>query len=150
MVQIVDSPLFPFVATFLFVFAIVFALLIKAKIFESRKANGAIAVSIGLFASAFPPLVEALQEIMPIAAMILVVLFFLMLVRELIGGKEGSDDTLPLIIVFAIVLLILAAFQDRIPNAFGIGSETIAGLAGIILIFLIFWFVYNRKVAEPT
>ncbi len=135
-----------FMTTFLFVFAIIYALLLKAKVIEYKNANIIIAAAIALFASLYQPLVNALQVFLPIAAIILVILFFIVFVKSLIGGEE---DAIPLLAVLVIALLLLGVFWGNIvallPMPLWLASDAIIWIIGIVIILLIFLVVYKHK-----
>lgn len=136
----------PFITTFMFVFAIIYALLLKAKVIEYKNANIIIAAAIALFASLYQPLVDALQVFLPIAAIILVILFFIVFVKSLIGGDE---DSIPLLAVLVIALLLLGVFWGNIialfPMPLWLASDAIIWIIGIVIILLIFLVVYKHK-----
>ncbi len=143
---ILDASMLPFITTFLFVFAIIYALLVKAKVIELKNANAIIAVAIALFASLQPWLVEIFQAFLPIAALILVLLFFVVFVRSLI---KGDGDVLPILAVLVIALLLLAAFWGRIVNMMPLpswlGADSIVWIIGIVIILLIFLAAYRQQ-----
>lgn len=136
----------PFVTTFMFVFAIIYALLVKAKVIEHRGANVGIAVALGLFASLYPPLVEIFQAFLPIAALILVLLFFVVFARDLV---KGDKDVLPILAVLVIALLLLGAFWGRLVNMMPLpswlGADSMIWIVGIVIILLIFLAAYRQQ-----
>ncbi len=135
-----------FITTFMFVFAIIYALLLKAKVIEYKNANIIIAAVIALFSALYQPLVAALQVFLPIAAIILVILFFFVFVKSLMGGGE---DAIPLLAVLVIALLLLGALWGNIvaliPMPLWLASDAMIWIIGIVIILLIFLVVYRHK-----
>lgn len=147
-----------FITSFLFVFAIVFALLIYSKIFkESRYAVAAIAAVIGFIAAAYKPFSAILQLFIPWAAGLLVVLFFIVFIREIFKKEPGKErDPWPAMVALAVSLLLVAAVGPELLRGFGlgmVGTETVLWIVGIIVILLIFWLALKRMqppTAPPT
>ncbi|MBI2075994.1 MAG: hypothetical protein HYT72_01960 [Candidatus Aenigmarchaeota archaeon] len=142
-------PLLPFadtsfIAAFLFIFAIVYALLDKAKVIEIKGANVAIAAVMGFFAASFAPLTQVLQSILPAAAIILVIVFFLYLGKKLVGGEQ---DTLPTLAVLSISLILLAVLWSRIAPMvpLPIDPNNMLWIIGVVIAVLIFAVAYRQK-----
>lgn len=135
----------PFIATFLFIFAVVYAMLVKSGVIDIKGANIAIAAVIGFFAASFPPLTQALQSILPAAAIILVIVFLLFLGKNLVGDKQ--EDTLPTLAVLAISLVLLAVLWNRIAPIvpLPIDSNSMLWIIGVVIVILIFAVVHRQK-----
>ena len=140
----------PVVGAFLFVFAIVLGLLTTAKLFDKRNVNVAIAAVFGLFSAIYEPFVSGIQTYLPIAAGVLIIIFFFALVRKLFGGDKESDkriDALPISIVLISLLIVLASQWDLVRGFLpaGLDAASVAWGIGIAAILIIFWAVYRHK-----
>ncbi len=147
-VTFISPDVLPFVSTFLFVFALVFGLLSYSKIGEfNKKVNALIALAIAGFSVLYEPLVLTLSQYMPIAAAVLIVLFFIALVKKIFEGKEKAKDTFPMLVSVAILLLLFGTFADRfvafIPGGFD--PSLVLWVIGIIFVLLFFWLIYKYK-----
>jgi hypothetical protein len=151
----IPPDLMAFATSFMFVFAIVFALLIYSQIFkESRYAVVVIAAVIGFIAAAYQPFSAVLQLFIPWAAGLLVVVFFLVFLRELFKREPGQKRNLwPVMVVLAISLLLLSATWPELAGYLGLGvrgTENVMWIVGIILIILIFWLALKEQTEGPT
>ncbi len=136
----------PQVTSFLFVFAIVYALLIFTGIFAAtRKAAALISIVIAFFAVMYSPLVSFLQELLPLASILLVVLFFIVFIKKLFIGGRGVSDTVPVTVVLAISLILLAVFWDSLAGYLPLPftSEIMLWVVGILIILLILFAAYS-------
>lgn len=138
----------PQITSFLFIFAIIYALLIFTGIFAAtRRAAALISIVIAFFAVMYSPLVSFLQGLLPIASILLVFLFFIVFIKKLFI-KEGIEvDALPLAVLLAVSLSLVGVFWNSIavslPAPFT--SDTMLWLIGIFIIILIFFAVYSHK-----
>ena len=138
----------PQITSFLFVFAIIYALLIFTGIFAAtRRAAALLSIVIALFAVMYSPLVLYVQGILPIASILLVFLFFIVFIKKLFIGEREISDTLPVTVVLAISLILVGVLWDSIavslPAPFT--PDTVLWLIGIFIIILIFFAVYAHK-----
>lgn len=142
-----DPAIVPFFSTFLFVFAVVFGLLSVAKIGFDKRVNAALAIAIAFFASIYEPLVTMLTQYMPIAIGLLIVIFFVVFIKKVLGGEGKDGDNLPILIAIGLLMLLLAMFSDRIVAVLPYGADPNMVLWGIGILFVIlfFWFVYKQK-----
>ncbi len=134
-----------FIASFLFIFAVSYALLVKAKVIETKGANVVIALVIGFFAASFSPLAQFLQSILPIAAVLLVILFFVEFARKLVG--KDKKDAIPMAAALVVALALLGILWGRIaPNLpAGIDATSLLWIIGTIIVIMIFYTVYQHK-----
>ncbi len=146
-IPFLPADLLPLVSTFLFVFAVVFGVLSYAKVFDDRRVNGALALAIALFSMAYEPLVLALTQYMPIAVGVLIVLFFLALLKKMFTKGEGGGDKLPILVTIILLAMLLGAFSQELTRFVPLGFDPTAVLwiGGLILVFLFFWFIYSHK-----
>jgi hypothetical protein len=141
----------PQITSFLFVFAIVYALLIFTGIFSAtRRAAALLSIVIAFFAVMYSPLVSFLQDLLPLASIVLVVLFFIVFVKKLFikeGATSTTRDSLPVVVLLAISLILIGIFWNEIAVylPFGLSSETMLWLVGILIIILIFLAVYSHN-----
>lgn len=144
----VDPGLLPFLGAFLFVFAIVFGLLSYAKMFGFPKnVNAAIALVFGIFAASFEPFRSGLFNILPILVIPLVILFFLVFVKEVFKPKKEGEtyDAFPPVILLGTALILLGVFWNSLGIAVeGVSSTNMLWLVGIALAILIFVVAYQQ------
>ena len=140
----------PLGASFLFVFAIIYALLLKARVLgEAKNAGAMVAAAIAAIAVLHGPTVTFLTGIMPIAAVILVVLFLILFARDIFAFKGGDGDNLPEVSLLFISLLVLAAVYPRIaPLITFMDSSTAMFIAGLVAVSLLFYAIYKHKPAH--
>ena len=146
-IMVLEGEMLPLVTSFLFVFALIYALLIYSRLFhESKNAAALVSVVIAFFSVMYSPLVTFLQSIIPIAALILVILFFLVLIKRLLIEREVTKDALPVVVILAVSLLLVGVLWNEIAITIpGLSSENMLWLIGIIIIALIFFAVYSHK-----
>lgn len=146
-----------FLAVFGFVFALVFALMIYAKIFiESRKAVALIAAVIGLVTAVYEPAVIVLTSIIPIAAIVFVFVFFIVFIQKIFfpekkdaaGNpiKRTVHDVWPSIVCLGIMMIILNVTWDKLSGYIGLATipgETVLWSVGILIVLLIFIIAYS-------
>ncbi|MFH1421061.1 MAG: hypothetical protein ABIG30_03835 [Candidatus Aenigmatarchaeota archaeon] len=184
--EILSMDLFPFAATFLFVFAIVYGVLSITNVFGikktvsarvrkgseyteqstseisgHRKVNGLVAIVFGFFAASYPPTVAFVQEFLPIATILLIIIFFLALVKKLVIGdtsKSGGTnrDPVPVLALLACLIIFIAAAQSSgwitklIPGVPGLELETILWVFGALAVVLIIWTAYRYADKKQT
>ena len=149
-ISLIDPVVMPFISTFLFVFALIFGLLSYSKIGEfNKKVNALLALAIAGFSVMYEPLVLGMQQYMPIAAAVLIVVFFFSLLKKIFGKKEGdkAGDTVPLIITLAVLLLLMVAFGQNLTSFLpaGMDPQSVLWGVGIIIAVLFFWLIYKTK-----
>ncbi len=148
MVEFIDPTMLPFVAAFLFVFAVVFGALSYAKVLgEQRKVNAIIAIAFAIFAVLFEPFVFGLQAVLPFAAVGIVIIFFGLFLKKVFAGKEGERfDAWPIATSLIFALLLLGILWDQIGFSVpGIDATNMLWLIGIIIVLLIFYVAYKHK-----
>ena len=138
--------------SFLFVFAVIFGVLELVNKrqkggFFPRKVNILIAITFGLVAMAYEPLLSFIWSIIPLATVILVVLFFIAFLGELFKQSEEKEFTV-IIIVLGILLLIMGALWDKIakilPFQF-MNQSDLLWIIGIIIVLLMFYAAYMSQ-----
>ncbi|MBI4019097.1 MAG: hypothetical protein HY364_02490 [Candidatus Aenigmarchaeota archaeon] len=140
----IDPQMAPFVAAFLFVFAIIFFLLNKTKIAE-RNVNAVLALAMALFASLYEPLVIGLQEFLPVAVILIIIFFGIFFFKDL-TGKLGEHDMTTTGMGLAISLILLAILWDKITPFLPkyLSTDNILWIIGIIVISMIFYVVHMQ------
>lgn len=143
------DPVLPNVGAFLLVFAIVLGLLTNAKLFTNKNVSVAIAAAFGLFSAIYDPFVAGVQAYLPLAATLLVGVFFIVLLKKLFFGDEKNKkrDVFPLSIAIASLLIIIGTQWNRlqgfVPAA--IDASTALWIVGIALVILIFGMAYSHN-----
>lgn len=155
-IPLLDEAQVPFFTTFVLIFAIVYGLLSIARIGYSKKGerpglpkgvNIAIALVFALFSAMYEPLAAGLQAYLPLAAIVLVMLFFVVFVKRLFSPEEGKAfDALPVAASLGIMLLVLGTFWGELGIAVpGFSNQGILWLIGILFIIIIFYAAYRHK-----
>jgi len=144
MVEIIDPELVAPLGALILVFAIVYGILTYANILKDRRVNLLIAAVFGLFSTLNEVFVTGLEEFLPIAAVVLVIVFFIMLLKEIVG-KAAITDVVPVVVVLALLVLLVGSFGSRLPIGIAnLDSTALAGWLALILVILIFWFAYRH------
>lgn len=133
---------------FFLVLAIVYGALEVSKVFANRGVKAIIAVVFAFFAIMNTQVVAFINSILPYAAVFFVVLFLVwMVLKPIIGKKEGEKGKDPIIIVVVLVLIlvILARLQTtgNLPSYGFFTSENLIWIVGIIVVAFILWKVYK-------
>ncbi len=156
-ITFLDPTILPYVASFLFVYALIFGLMsyVKTGPKENRstmfnkKVNALLALAIAAFAVMYEPLVEGLMTYLPIASIILIVLFFVMFLKNALDGKDDKKpkNPFPTIVSLAILLVLLGisytSLTPYIPT--GIDPSNVFWALGILIAVLFFWMIYKTS-----
>ena len=136
-----------FASTFLFIFAIGFAMTSYSKVLKSKSASALIAAVIAFFAATYNPLVAFMTEFMPIAAGALVVLFFIVFIKEILfKGEKGKENSVPAAIGLGVSLLVLGVVWSKVMQSYGIvglAAENVVYIIAIAAIIIVFWAAYK-------
>jgi len=134
----------PQATSFLFVFAVVYALLHESGVIKLKNANVIIAAVFGIFAAMYKPFTEIMQVFMPLAAVVFIMVFFLLVIRRVFKGE--SRDALPSAAGLVIMLILVGVFWNQLASyvPFYIGTENLLYIIGIIIIAFIFYAVYSH------
>ena len=137
-----------FIASLLFVFAVSYALLTKVEVIKVKGANIVIALVIGFFAASFAPLSQFLQGILPIAAILLVLAFFIEFARKLVG--KDQKDAVPMTVGLILSLMLLGVLWNRVAPQLPVGVDPtqLLWMLGVVIVLLIFYLVYHHKQSE--
>jgi Zn-dependent protease with chaperone function len=152
------SDIIQFAMSFLFVFAVIFALLCYSGIFSRRDKEGhtiekshrptlgIIAAVIGFSAASYSPFSAFLMQTIPLAVIALIPLFFIIFAYKIFEGGEKQKDLVPVVIGIVALLAVLAGIWPSVSiyvRMFGISPELIISAAGIMLVIMIFGFAYR-------
>ncbi len=129
---------------FLFILAIVYGALEMSGVFKNKAVNAIIAIVISFFAISSSQFIEFIYSILPYAAILFVVVFFLGFITSPFRGKgrekKGMDYTL-LAVVAGLVLIFLA----NQPGILNLQDSNLITLIGFIIIIIIFYAAYKQK-----
>ena len=129
---------------FLFILAIVYGALEMSGVFKNKAVNAIIAIVISFFAISSSQFIEFIYSILPYAAILFVVVFFLGFITSPFRGKgrekKGMDYTL-LAVVAGLVLIFLA----NQPGILNLQDSNLITLIGFIIIIVIFYAAYKQK-----
>ncbi len=153
-----DPVIAPIVLAFIFVFAVVYGLLASSKVLEfKRPVNAAIAIVFAGFSASYEPFVVMIQDIMPVASIFLIIIFFIIFVKKnLFGekkdkeGKQEKSDMLPLGVSMALLLIVLGSMGDVLVPYLPAGIEpaNVLWLAGILIILILLWIGYKKGFSQ--
>ena len=121
---------------------------LRQKRLFDKKVNALLALAIAGFSVVYEPLVETLQQYLPIAAVGLVILFFILFLKNAFGGKkEESSSNFPQIVAIAIMFLLLGVFYDKLTPYLpaGVDPTSVFWGIGIVAVVLFFWMIYKIK-----
>ncbi|MEM7819906.1 MAG: hypothetical protein QXD48_03700 [Candidatus Aenigmatarchaeota archaeon] len=144
-----DSITITYVASFFFIFAIIFGILNYVKVLGfSKNVNAIIAVVIAFFSIAYEPFVFSMQEYMPFVAVIFVVVFFILFLKKVFGKDEKETyDAFPMAVSLGIMLLFVGIFWQQLSGflPYGIDPMNALWIIGILIIIVIFWTASKHK-----
>lgn len=144
--------------SFVFMFAVVFALLVYSGMF-AKKSKGevvekapkgplmAIAGVIALVSALYQPFSAFLQQIIPLASIALVVVFFFVFVQQIMK-KEEKGDPWPAMVGLGVFLLVVGVVWPNVQTYLGftgISPDAMLWAVGIIVVLLIFYLAYSSK-----
>jgi hypothetical protein len=146
--MILESVQVAYVASFMFVFAVVFGVLNYAKILGfSKQVNAVVAIVIGAFSVVYEPFVLGMEQYIPYAAALFVVIFFILVIKKAFaGGKDEKFDALPIIVSLVIMLVLLGIFWEQLSYFVpaNVDPMNVLWAIGIIVRVGIFWAVYRQ------
>ena len=152
-------PEFSFLIPFLFTFAVVFGVLSTLKNYRKVKdeegkvrgeipsdflpkgVNVLIALVFGFVTASYEPFAELIMAMLPLASVIVVVLFFFILVKKIFDRDIG--DTVPLIAFLAIFLLAVGTFWGNLSNFMNFDystSKDVLWIVGLLAVGALFYF----------
>lgn len=142
--------LMTFMLPMLFVLAIAYGGLEVAGVFKNRAVNALIALVVAFLAVSNAALAEFVVSVMPWAAMLFIIVFFIKFMLSMFKTKEGEkrDYTL-IIVILGLVAIFLAGqgsiIEDWLPSGFPISEESLILLIGVIVIIAMFFAAYKSK-----
>ena len=144
----IDPVLFQFATSFLFAFAVTFGLLSIANkskdeqkpLFE-KNINVIISIVIGIVSASYAPFVSFIQDVLPVASILMVIIFFIVLLQRIFSQQVKAEDAATIAISLAIALLLVGLMWDKMSKFFPTitGAQDILWVVGILIIVLIFY-----------
>ena len=137
----------PIGASFLFVFAVVYALLLKSGALGSAKnASVMVAAAIATLSVLHAPTVAFLTGILPAASVVLVVLFLIMFAKDVVAIKGAGGDNLPEVVLLFISLLLLAGMYPRIaPYITFMDASSAMFITALVAVSLLLYAIYKHS-----
>ncbi len=147
-----------FLLPWLFTFAIVYGLLIKANLFgdANKKVSGALAFVIAFFVTglAGPAMAAFFISIFGGASIflagILVIILFLAMVGWTPPGKGGSGWKVALIILVVIGVILFLVATGSFVTGVALNDTTIAAIFVIVIIGIAMWFITKEEGEKKT
>lgn len=128
---------------FFFMLAIVYGALEVSGVFKNKAVNALIAVIIAFFAISSAQFIEFVYNILPYAAILFVIVFFLGFLTSPFRKKEGKKEMdYTLLIVIAGLILIFLANQSS--GILDLQNSNIITLIGFAIILIIFYAAYKQ------
>ena len=153
-----DIGVYEYFLPFLLVFAIIFAVLEKTKLFgpDKERINAVIAFVIGLVLIAQQSIVETINMFLPRVSLLFVIILMGLLLISMIGGKEFSGLTggVFVVMVIVVVVFVVLALSPSLGWETGFfdyyfSSYELAALGRIAIPLLIFlvciWFMFGKS-----
>lgn len=149
---LVDLGVYDFFLPFLLVFAIIFAILEKVKIFgDKSNVNAVVAVVVGLLLIVQQDIVSIINNFLPKISLVIVVILMGLLLIAMIAGKEykglqGTALGIGMIVVVVAVILALTSSQTSSSSWLSPADREALLRIGIPLLILlgVVWFVVSK------
>jgi len=157
--SLLASDMFLFVVPFLFVFAVVFGILSTLRRKENKQSveffpknvNIIIALVFAFATIAYEPFAVFIMEILPLASIVLVVIFFFLILKKVFEGE--TKNTMPMIVSLGIFLILIGTIWDNIISSLSMGfvkSRDLLWILGIIVVVLMFYAAYSSGEQKKT
>ena len=127
---------------FLLVLAVVYGAMDTAKMFSNRALKTIISVVMAFFAISDSSVVAMLNAMLPYAAIFFILIFVAGYVKRSLGGKQGQDNTMVIIII--VLALLLMASYARAEGGMYEYSEFF-WFVGVIAIISVLYAAYKMK-----
>ena len=138
-----------FLLPFVFVLAITYGALDIASVFKKNAVNLLIAVVIAFFAVSNAQMVQFVTGIMPWAAMLFIVIFFIKFIASLFRGAGEKDWTMLMAVLGLIAVFMLSQgtqlIQDWLPSGFPVSEDNMVLIIGLVIIIAIFFAAYKNR-----
>ncbi len=138
-----------YATTFIFVFALIYGLLDlvarKKGGFFPKRSNILIALAFALISIAYTPVISFIWSLLPIASVILIVLFFVAFVIKIFeSDQQKKTDYKPMMVVMVLLLIVIGSSWDKISAMipFGMSSDML-WLIGLVVVGLLFYGAYK-------
>ena len=134
----------------LFAFAITFGALESSKVFKDKRINGVIALVIAFLAVTSDAVVTFIYSVVPYAAILFIVVFFLAFILSPLRSKEEKkpDFTLALAILTLGFVWLLQQTGEGVFAGSIILTEEMITLAGAIIVLLMFLLAYKKGAGQ--
>lgn len=131
------------IASFLFIFAIVFAVFNMSGVFgKNKNTNIIISLIFAFFAMQYQPYVELIPKFLPMLSILFIALFGLFFVNK-IREKNKLDDNSFLGIIFVLFLVFIATYGEY--NLFPQYGEDVLWVVGFVFMGLLFYLGYGKN-----
>ncbi|MBM3303766.1 MAG: hypothetical protein FJY76_01615 [Candidatus Aenigmarchaeota archaeon] len=141
-----DPSTLNFLLPFLLMLAIVYGALQMASPIKNKGANFIIALVFALFAATYQPAVDMINQLLPYAVVLFVVVFLLGFVWK--GAKDKKVDFTLLAIVAGLIAIFLASpmGQDLFgmaPTSGPLSADNLAAAAGLLFVLIMLVVAYK-------
>jgi uncharacterized membrane protein len=141
-----DPSTLGFLLPFLLMLAIVYGALQMGGPFKSKGINFIIAVVLGFFAATYEPVVQFINQVLPYAAILFVVVFLIGFVKSKIVGRKPDFVLLAIVVGLAAVFLASPAGQEIfsvMPSSGVLSADNIA--VAVAILFVLILLIASRK-----
>ncbi len=148
---------YDYVLPFLLVFAILFAILEKLKVFGEDKTNVNLVISLisGLILMSRPEVIMVINNFIPKVSLFVIVIMMFLVVAGMFGAKTGDWSGYALFVAFivSIIAIIWALYPgdpSMLPNWFSPDSRDKAWIVLIVTIVLVISFLKGKQTQEEN
>ena len=140
-----------YLVPFIFSFALIYGILSISNIFNKKNVNILLALTISFFAILYEGYIKLIYEFLPILAGIFIVLFVVILIRNLFITKSAGN-TIETLVIIGLMFLVFLSIYNRIPLPSGsiISSKDVLLVIGLALVGLIILVGYRTNAGSST
>ena len=139
-----------FMLPFLLVLAIIYGALDLASVFKNRAVNAIIAVVVAVIAVSNAGVVAFIVQVMPWAALLFIVVFFIKFVLSMFRPGEGGRDYTLLIALLGLLAVFMLSqgtelVHDWLPGGFPVSEDNLILIIGLIIVVALIFAAYKSS-----